>query len=210
MKQLLHQAGRVASVAALAVCVALLSGCETSADYSKVPETNVRDNTVGIHNVDKFRVSDPVSIRFSGPSGESPVIPEYTETIKEDGTITPPMIGTIVAVNKTPGDLQHELQEKYSKLYRNLTVTLISPSRYYYVSGEVRKPGPELYLGETDIVKAISAAGDFTDFANKGKVRLTRANGQTEVVNVKRILDDPQYDVPIFPGDKIYVPRRYW
>jgi protein involved in polysaccharide export with SLBB domain len=89
-----------------------------------------------------------------------------------------------------------------------MTVTIIPADRFYYVTGEVKKPGPEPYLGETDIIKAISAALDFTDFGNKHKVRLTRANGQTQVINVQRILDDPQYDVPVYPGDKIYVPRR--
>ena len=95
------------------------------------------------------------------------------------------------------------------KLYKNLTVTILTQARYYYVSGEVRKPGPEPYLGETDIIKAISAAGDFTDFASKRSVRVTRADGRTEVVNVRRAIDDPQYDVPIYPGDKIVVKRRW-
>ena len=190
-----------------------LTGCQTgsNADYSRVAVTNITQNADrAIFNVDKFRVSDPVSIKFIGTTGDTQVLPEYSETIKEDGTISPPMIGTVQAAGKTPGDLQHELQAKYNLLYKNLTVTLVSPSRYFYVTGEVRKPGPELYLGETDIVKAISAAGDFTDFANKSSVRITRANGQTEVVNVKRILEEPQFDVPIFPGDKIFVKRRYW
>jgi protein involved in polysaccharide export with SLBB domain len=65
-------------------------------------------------------------------------------------------------------------------------------------------------LGETDIVKAISAAGDFTDFANKRKVRLTTADGHTKIINVRKAIEDPQYDVPVYPGDKIFVPRRFF
>jgi protein involved in polysaccharide export with SLBB domain len=212
MKQIIRKAGCGIAASGLLVMGLLLAGCETGrhGDYTQVTVTNVTDTAGAIYNVDKFRVSDPVAIRFSGSSGDTTLIPEYQETIKEDGTISPPQLGLVVAAGKTPGELQHELQTNYATLFRHLTVTLVSPSRYYYVSGEVRKPGPEPYLGETDIVKAISAAGDFTDFANKKNVRLTRANGQTEIIDVKRILDEPQFDVPVFPGDKIFVKRRFW
>ena len=159
---------------------------------------------------DKFAIGDMVTITFVGATGGDVLIPVYQEPVKEDGTITPPYVGSVVAAGQTPGELQKELQEKYEKLYKNLTVTVIPRDRYYYVTGEVRKPGPEPYLGVTDIVKAIAAAGDFTDFANKKRVRLTRASGHTQIVNVKKILNDPQFDVPIYPGDKIYVPRSFW
>jgi len=58
------------------------------------------------------------------------------------------------------------------------------------------------------IVKAIAVAGGFTDFAKKTKVRLTRGS-HTEIINVEKAISDPRYDVPIFPGDKIFVPRRF-
>jgi polysaccharide export outer membrane protein len=158
---------------------------------------------------DKFRIGDQVLINFSGSVSDL-ILQPHKEAIKEDGTITPPLVGSIVAAGRTPGDLQQELKERYDKLYRNLTVTVLPADRYYYVSGEVRKPGPEPYLGETDIIKAIAAAMDFTDFANKRKVTLTRANGQKETINVQKILNGKADDVPIYPGDKIVVKRRLW
>jgi polysaccharide export outer membrane protein len=157
---------------------------------------------------DKFRIGDQVMINFSGSSGQDPPLQPHKEAVKEDGTITPPLVGSAVAAGKTPGELQTELQEMYKRLYKNLTVTVIPADRYYYVTGEVRKPGPEPYLGETDIIKAIAAAMDFTDYANKTKVRVVRANGQTEIVNVKKIQKGASIDVPIYPGDKIIVKRR--
>ena len=183
----------------------LLTGCRSEPlkfeEFKHVNDTSKK-------MVDVYRVGDMVTIVFSGSIGSEPLIPVHQETIKEDGTITPTFVGSVVAAGKTPGDLQKELQEKYDKLFNTLTVTVISKERYYYVTGEVKNPGPEPYLGETDIIKAISAAGDFTDFASKRKVRLTRASGRTQIVNVKKILDDPQFDVPVYPGDKIYVPRK--
>jgi protein involved in polysaccharide export with SLBB domain len=184
----------------------LLTGCQTGApvfaDFPGAP----KGRAVGDAS-DVFRVGDWVAVAYSGTDAQ---IPTHVEAVKEDGAITPPLIGTVVAGGKTAGDLQKEIQEKYNKLYRNLTVTVLSQQRFYYVSGEVRSPGPKPYLGETDIVKAISAASDFTDFANKRKVRLISADGHTKIVNVRKAIEDPQYHVPVFPGDKIIVPRRFF
>jgi protein involved in polysaccharide export with SLBB domain len=202
---------RIAGVGAVLFSVVaaglLVTGCGTNGpQYGPLPPELASTTKVG--SSDRFRIGDQVMVTFQATSGEEILLKDHHEAIKEDGTITPPFIGSIVAAGKTPGDVQRELQDKYDKIYRNMTVTIIPADRFYYVTGEVKKPGPEPYLGETDIIKAISAALDFTDFGNKHKVRLTRANGQTQVINVQRILDDPQYDVPVYPGDKIYVPRR--
>lgn len=185
----------------------LLAGCQSEPKKF----TEVRGVTEPPRTVhDDFRVGDTLLVTFSGAASTDPPIQPYRDSIKDDGTITPPNLKAVVAVGKTPGQVQKELQERYDKLYQHLTVTVVPTDRFYYVSGEVKIPGPRPYLGETDIVKAISAAGDFTDFANKRKVRLTRANGRTQVVDVKKILQDPQFDVPVYPGDKIYVPRKFF
>jgi protein involved in polysaccharide export with SLBB domain len=162
---------------------------------------------------DVFHVGDTVSLAFSGASDV--LIPPYQETIKDDGTITPPVIGPtvgpIAVAGKSSGDLQKELQEQYNKFYKNLTVTVQPGSRYYYVTGEVKTEGPKPYLGETDIIKAISSAGGFTDFANKKKVQLTRSGAKRPItVNCIKALQDPRADLPVYPGDKIYVPRRWF
>jgi polysaccharide export outer membrane protein len=184
----------------------LASGCRTAPPPANSNNKSVADTPRPV--VDGFRIGDGVVISFSGATGTEPPIQLYKEAVKDDGTITPPHLKPMVAAGKTPGQLQKQLQDKYDETYQNLTVTVIASDRYFYITGEVRKPGPEPYLGETDIIKAISAAQDFTDFANKKKVRLTRANGHTQIINVKKVLDDPQLDVPVYPGDKIYVPRR--
>ncbi len=185
-----------------------LLGCQTHT-YQKLPG-DVPGPAETIGKEDVLSIGDSVVVHFTGPVGGDPILPQHTETIKEDGNINPPLVGPVKAVGRTPGDLQKDLQEKYKAYYRNLTVTVISAARYYYVSGEVRKPGPQPYLGRTDIVKAISAAGDFTDFASKRRVRITRTDGRTEIVNVGKIQKGTRDDVPIYPGDKILVKRRFF
>ena len=94
------------------------------------------------------------------------------------------------------------------KYYVRLTVTVSSPQRVFYVGGEVKQPGRQLYVGETTVTKAIQAAGDFTDFANRNKVWLIRSNGERIKVNCIKALQDPTLDPPVYPGDQIQVPRR--
>ena len=89
-----------------------------------------------------------------------------------------------------------------------LTVTVSSPQRVFYVGGEVKQPGRQLYVGETTVTKAIQAAGDFTDFANHKKVKLIRQNGEVVTVNCVKALQDPTSDPAVYPGDQIQVPRR--
>jgi polysaccharide export outer membrane protein len=160
----------------------------------------------GVGRADVFRVDDVVTVSVGGIAAE--VIKDHEERIKEDGSITLYLVGKVQAAGKTAGELQTELQEKYEVYYRNPVVTVKSFQRVYYVGGEVKRPGPQVYLGETTVTKAIQAAGDFTDFAQKRSIRVIRADGTTVTVNFGKLLDDPHLDPPIYPGDKIHVPRR--
>ena len=158
----------------------------------------------------RFRIGDQVTVTFSGLP-PSDVIPPHDERIKEDGTITLPLIGAVKANGKAPGELQKEIQDLYvPKYYLRLTVTVKSQELVYYVGGEVRSPGRQQYIGEITVTKAIQSAGDFTDFAKKNSVRLTRADGKTVTVNCLKAIEDPKLDPLVFPGDKITVPRRFF
>jgi polysaccharide biosynthesis/export protein len=154
----------------------------------------------------RFHRGDTVTVDYSGTADP---IPENVQTITEDGTITLPYIGAIRAIGLTSGELQNEIYTNYvPKYYVRLTVTVSSPQRVFYVGGEVKQPGRQLYIGETTVTKAIQAAGDFTDFANRTKVWLIRSNGERIKVNCVKALQDPSLDPPVYPGDQIQVPRR--
>jgi protein involved in polysaccharide export with SLBB domain len=76
------------------------------------------------------------------------------------------------------------------------------------VRGEVRGPGRQFYLGYTTVLKAIASAGDFTDYAQRKKVSVTHLNGKKQIINCIKAINDPRLDLPIYPGDIIYVPRK--
>ncbi|MGA4643821.1 polysaccharide biosynthesis/export family protein [Limisphaera sp. 4302-co] len=174
---------------------------------SQVQYTSSTNGASGAVAVERFRIGDTVTVTFSGVE---PPPPPHEERIKEDGTITLPMIGSVIAAGKTAGELQKEIQERYSRYYTRLTVTVKSLERFYYVGGEVRSPGRYPWLGELTVTQAIQSAGDFTDFARKTRVLLVRANGQTEVVNCRKAIENPELDPKVMPGDRIHVPRRFW
>ncbi len=81
-------------------------------------------------------------------------------------------------------------------------------NRWYYVSGEVRVPNRHLYNGRITLLRAITAAGDFTDFAERTRVKVTSEDGRSQTVNCVKVQDDPSLDPEIRPGDQIFVGRR--
>jgi polysaccharide export outer membrane protein len=154
-----------------------------------------------------FHVGETVKVDFSGPPDP---IDSHEELIKEDGNITLPLIGSVKAVGKTAGELQNKIHDLYvPEYYVRLNVTVKPGDLIYYVRGEVKQPGREIYVGETTVTKAITSAGDFTDYASH-KVTLIRASGRSIKVNVDKALEDPTLDPQIYPGDQITVPRRLW
>ena len=156
--------------------------------------------------VARFHIGDSVTVALTGPPE---IIEPHTEAIKEDGTITMPNIGHVQAAGKTAGELQNEIHDLYvPKYYQRVTVTVNSGDRVYYVTGEVKQPGRQLYVGEMTVTKAITTTGGFTDFANHSKVWLIRANGQRIKVNCDKALQDPTKDPLVYPNDQIQVPRR--
>lgn len=163
-------------------------------------------------NAARFQTGETVMVSTStGGEDPGPISAPQAYLIADNGTISLPLIGRMQAAGKSPGELQDEIQHAYvPQYYVHLTVTLTSPNRAYYVGGEVAHSGPQVYIGETTVTTAIQAAGDMTQFANHHKVWITRKDGTRVRVDYDKALRDSSQDLPIFPGDKIQVQRRYF
>ena len=178
------------------------AGTSTSSPVAKPAAVEAQ---ASYSEVAHFHVGETVKVDFSGPPDQ---IEPHEELIKEDGNITLPLIGSVKAVGKTAGELQNEIHDLYvPKYYVRLNVTVKPGDLVYYVRGEVKNPGRQLYVGETTVTKAITSAGDFTDFASH-KVSLIRANGKSVKVSVDKALAGKADDPQVYPGDQINVPRR--
>ncbi len=193
----------------LAVATAL-TGCQTPGPdkikFSVVAEAEEMTSPAGLAD-DPMRLAkgDNVIVIFSGQEDLKP----HEETIKEDGTITLEHIKSIKAEGKTTGELQREIHDAYVPMfYKRLTVTIKTDRQIYYVQGQVRQSGRQEYLGTTTVLKAIASAGDFTDFAKRRDVVVTRKDGTVLHVNCVKAAKNPALDIPVFPGDKIEVQPR--
>lgn len=195
------------SLLLLPVLMLALNGCDSSGRKSSPMDTPVFVPITGEANVPRLHIGDVVSITFSGLP--DPLEPQ-DKPIKEDGTITLPDIGRVKAVGKTVGELEDAIHDLYvPKVYLHLNVTVkTSSDRVYYIRGEVKAPGRLIYAGPITVSKAITSAGDFTDFASRSDVILTRANGDRFKLNLNRILNGEDPDPPVYPGDQIEVGRR--
>ena len=198
------------SLLLLPVLTLALAGCSLFSHSGKKPDVMAQtsvENDTSPERVARLHIGDTMTITFSS-------LPEPLEaenpTIKEDGTITLPDIGRVKAVGKTPGELEDAIHDLYvPKIYTHLNVTVkTSSDRVYYVRGEVKQPGRLIYAGSITVSKAITSAGDFTDFASRSNVLLIRANGDHFKLNLNKILDGDQPDPPVYPGDQIEVKRR--
>jgi protein involved in polysaccharide export with SLBB domain len=193
-----------------ALLTLLAAGCANFSDSVETPNPMAQptpDPTSKPGQVARLHIGDSIEITFSG-------LPDPLEsqnpTIKEDGTIILPDIGRVVAVGKTTGELEDAIHDLYvPTIYTHLTVTVkTSNDRVYYVKGEVKQPGRLIYTGDISVSKAITSAGDFTDFASRSDVMLIRADGKRYKLNINHIIDGEAQDPPVYPGDQIVVGRR--
>ena len=181
-----------------------MAGCSTP-DYQAAMQPP--SGGASLTNLPPLTPGETVTVIFSGlPTAIEP----QDKIIDTDGTITLPDIGRIQAAGKTPGELETYIHDLYvPAYYRHLGVSVKTTSdRVYFVRGEVKAPGRLIYVGPITVTKAITSAGDFTDFANHKRIFLIRSNGQHFKLNADKILSGELPDPPVFPGDQIEVKRR--
>jgi protein involved in polysaccharide export with SLBB domain len=190
-------------MAAMALATAwLVAGCGSlggdTPPVDNTPPTSLSSDTLN--------VGDQLTVVFSDlPT----VTPPFDQRVKDDGTITLLLNQTFHAAGKTRSDLEKEIRARYVPDYFvNLTVS-VKRDQFYYVDGEVKMPSRQPHPGEMTVIKAIASAQGFTDFANRNKIRLTHANGNSVIVDYDAALENPAQDLAVYPGDKIFVPRHW-
>ncbi|MGC8829595.1 MAG: polysaccharide biosynthesis/export family protein [Verrucomicrobiia bacterium] len=152
-----------------------------------------------------------ITLILPSTSATSPVPTQpFEQKVKSDGTINLYLIGDVQAAGKTPKELEQIIHDKYvPKYYKRATVTIRQMSRFFYVDGQVRLPGRFPHIGEITFTGAIAAAGGFTDYANKKSIRIIRSDGKVQTLDYNKVIKNPKLDVPIYPGDRIIIPRRW-
>jgi polysaccharide export outer membrane protein len=98
-------------------------------------------------------------------------------------------------VDKSRGDADLEL--------KNEDVVFVGQQKFFYVHGEVRRPGA--YPMETDlnVMRALSIGGGVTERGSLRRIRIHRQQNDKKIIELK-----PELITPIQSGDVIHVDER--
>jgi polysaccharide export outer membrane protein len=183
-------------MAIAALCfAALLAGCSGGVPLAGPDESAADSGALHLQGGDRIRVT---------VFGEDKLTGEYD--IDPSGFVSLPLAGTVQAAGLTKTELEQTLTKKFKGSYlRDPKVTVdIASFRPFYVLGEVLKPGEYPYKSGLTVLSAIAVAGGQTYRASNSQVMIKRA-GETQLKQY-----DLSADVPIYPGDLIQLPQRYF
>ncbi|MBW2149273.1 MAG: SLBB domain-containing protein [Deltaproteobacteria bacterium] len=97
-----------------------------------------------------------------------------------------------------------EGDETHNILLKPGDTIFVPEALYFFVEGEVGKPGRYVYEEGLTVLQAIAMAGGFTQKASKGRVKITR-KGKRMTVQISVKMNDL-----VKPDDIILVPLSWW
>ena len=145
-----------------------------------------------------------------------PSAPELSKsvTVQPDGRVSLPLIGSVMAADRTLEEVHDTLVRAYSgQLLRpEVDLTPKAAPLKVYVGGEVKSPGVLDLVGDGDALRAIIQAGDFLNSSDRRKVIILRrgpdGRGMIRTVNLQKGLTSGAADlVPLRRFDIVYVPK---
>lgn len=158
---------------------------------------------------------EPEYLLYPGDEIEvaTPTASELTRTLKvgPDGRIALPLIGSVMAADRTLPQLQQAVSAAYaSQLVRpivEVTLRQAGPIRVW-VDGEVRNPGVFEMIGDLDAYQAVIQAGGFAPTSRQDSVALIRRGpGGSRMMRVVDLRPRRGEVVPLRRGDIVFVPR---
>lgn len=94
-----------------------------------------------------------------------------------DGSITYPLAGTVKVMGLTATQVEETIAEKLKPYLPepqvSVVITAIGGNKIYVI-GKVKKPGEFLMTGPLNVLQALSLAGSFDKFADKGGIKIMR------------------------------------
>ena len=158
---------------------------------------------------------EPEYLLYPGDEIEvaTPTAAELTRTMKigPDGRIALPLIGQVMAADRTLLELQQAVSAAYApQLVRpvvEVTLRQAGPIRVW-VDGEVRTPGVFEMTGDLDAYQAVIQAGGFSPTSRPDRVALIRRGpGGTRMMRVVDLRPRRGEVVALRRGDILFVPR---
>jgi polysaccharide biosynthesis/export protein VpsN len=191
------------SVLCLLACMCFL-GCKSQTRPSPgVLEAPTDETTLGPG--DRFRLQIV---------GEPELPTDYQ--VGADGTVTLPFVQRLEVAGLEPNEVAALVRSQLvaGKVLSDpsVIVTVLEyRSKRVTVLGQVQKPGSFTLEPGMTLLQALSQAGGLTSLANVSRVNLTRTSqgkATTVVVNIEAIYEGNVEDIPLQPGDRVFVHER--
>jgi polysaccharide biosynthesis/export protein VpsN len=147
--------------------------------------------------------------------GETQLPDEYQ--VASDGTVDFPYLHSVDVAGMEPHELARLLRKRLmeQKILTDPSVVIRVKeyrSKQITILGQVRSPGSYPFQQSMTLVQVISMAGGFNSIAVRDAIRLTRrlkkGGTRTVVIDLEAINAGDAEDVPLQPGDRIYVAER--
>lgn len=173
-------------------------------NYAKEPNPKETEYVIG--------VSDQLSINVWKNEQLSTSV-----VVRPDGTVTMPLVGDLVAKNKTPSELRIQIAKRLAEYVKldssEITVAVDQANSYQFtVSGEVTRAGIVRSPAYLTVAEAIAQAGGFTTFADRDKIILTRRDKTGKIRRIPivyKFIEDgshPEMNLVMLSGDSLHVP----
>lgn len=144
---------------------------------------------------------------------QTPSAPELNRAVRvgPDGRISMPLVGQVMAADRSLPELQASLSNAYASQLRNpvveVSLTQAGPLKVW-VDGEVRTPGVYDMPGDIEAWQAIIMAGGFLPTAKRSEVALVRRGpGNVRMMRVIDLRNARTAPVALRRSDILYAPR---
>ena len=200
-----------------------LSGCWTPPE--KGPD--VDEMTVYVPPGEPTIVAG-LTLRVAVTASGSEAVKEELKEVNANGEILMPLIGSVKCEGMTVVALQDKIKAAYKEYFIDPQVTvgfvylpdagMKSPWGHVLLMGEIARPGPVNMPSTRDltVTRAVMLAGGATALADKRNVKVTRRekDGTLKkfVVDIEKIGKEGRsdLDVPLKPGDVVWVPESWY
>ncbi len=173
-------------------------------NYTKEPDPRVSEYIIG--------VDDGLTINVWKNDQLSTSV-----VVRPDGTVTMPLVGDLIAKDKTPSELRKEIAKRLAEYVKldssEITVAVTQVNSYRFtVAGEVTRSGIVQSRSYLTVAEAIAQAGGFTAFADRDKIVITRRNSKGKIRRIPivyKFIEDgshPEMNIVMLAGDSLYVP----
>lgn len=132
--------------------------------------------------------------------------------VRSDGFISLPLAGELQAADKTPAQLQKEVETilaKYIKEPHCAVIVREPRSKRFYVQGQVAQPGEYILDRAMTLTQVISRAGGFNQWADTGSIVVLRSEKSEQIrinVDYNKIIKGKRENILIQPGDTVIIP----